>query len=139
MDPRQEQIRLQALFSELRQDDERRAPSFRRCVQAADERGSDVARPVGRLALAVAMLLAVLGIAGLALFSHVHRGGTMATRTPVAFPEIQGDATAIQSLSTWQSPTAFLLDVPNLESKPASRFDQDWMIPSRPRDRQPLF
>ena len=139
MDPMQEQIRLQALFSELREDDERRTPSFRQCMQPADGRGRDVARLSARWATVAAVSLAFVGVAGVALFSRVHRGGAVANRMRGVLPEKHADTPAIQSISSWQSPTAFLLDVPTLESKPASRFDEDWMIPSRSRSRQPLF
>jgi hypothetical protein len=139
MDPRQEQIRLRALFSDLREDDERRAPSFGRCVQAANGRGRDVAPVSARWTMLAVVSLAFVGVASVALFSRVHRGGAVANRIPGVLPEKHADTPAIQSISSWQSPTAFLLDVPTLESKPASRFDEDWMIPSRSRSRQPLF
>jgi hypothetical protein len=138
MDPRQEKIRLQALFSDLKQDDERRAPSFQRCLRIAGARGSRFSTSYARWAMVAAIVLAFGGVAGVALFSRLHRQTALVKRSHILLPEDPAGS-AFQPISSWHSPTAFLLEAPVFDSKPASRFDEDWMIPSRSRDQRPLF
>lgn len=95
---------LRGLFQEARQADEASAPAFDKVRERARMRHPSQTRGV-----ALAALAAVLGLVGLAV---------MLLQRPEPESARTGDATVGRkavSLSEWEAPTDFLLDIPGRE------------------------
>jgi hypothetical protein len=119
MKPDREDETLKALYCEMRREDERRAPSFERVWQAAAARRKKaIPRAVWGIAAAAALVL-LLGAAGALLFGPWGRPAV----SP-APPIVQTHTPALPLptepwISTWESPTAFLLEPPVASSTAA--------------------
>jgi hypothetical protein len=125
MNPNPEENRLQTLFGELRQQDERLCPSFERTLSAALARSRE-SRPIaGRIGytgyLSAAAALVIVGVT-VGMLSH-HPARQPAIVGQLSRPDGSNTGPVIEppamSLSNWQSPTAFLLQSPD-----------DWGAPS---------
>ena len=93
--------KIEHLFKQLREEDELQAPSFHEVLNAPRAPRWQYMLPVFRYSAAAALVLLLVASAPLLLEF---------ARPPAALPL---DSTA--SLYDWQSPTNFLLDVPNDE------------------------
>lgn len=90
---------IEQLFKQLREEDEIQTPSFHEVLNAPRASRWQYMLPVFRYSAAVALVLLLVASAPLLLEF---------TRPPAALPL---EATA--ALYDWQSPTTFLLDVPD--------------------------
>src|SRR6185437_10647391 len=116
MDTDPQQDRLRALFSELRQKDEQRAPRFQNDWDAAMSRRQEPgAIAWGRLAAAIVLLSLGVTVAA-TLHSRLHHpeiARHTPARIPADTPQSRPAAWAMaDSITEWQSPTAFLLAAP---------------------------
>jgi hypothetical protein len=138
MDSNPQENLLQALFGELRQQDQRLAPSFEPQVSAALRRGKEATR-IGYTgyAAAVAAAVSVAVLAGTLL----HRpAGQPAIAVRLPRPDRSTVVPAEQpalSLGDWQSPTAFLLQASDEWGQPAQTPDRAGPASTQPLTQDP--
>lgn len=91
--------RLKRDFENLREDDRRTAPDFLNTLSVARRRAVADGRRRSRSRIFIAGALLFAAVAGMTVVSRLHRS----TASPIRAPG---------SLSSWSSPTAFLLETP---------------------------
>jgi hypothetical protein len=123
-DPQQDPLR--ALFSELRQTDERRAPRFQDDWEAAMARRHD-RETIAWRRLATAVVSVALGVTlAVTWRSRLHHdvARQVPARVPAHTPQARPVEWAVaDSITEWQSPTAFLLAAPTDTAWPSDSSD----------------
>lgn len=94
-----EEQKIKQLFSDLKREDERRAPTFASELAAARSRGESAGPPhlVAMIAATAAIML--LGLSLVVYFQRLPK-------------EPRQSAQLVITITQWKSPTAFLLEVP---------------------------
>ncbi len=113
MKPNAEENRLQALFAELREQDQKLAPSFERELSAALSRKSDgTTTRIGYAGYLTAAAALVIVAVTAGILAHYPASKPSIVRQ-LPGPDRSKDVSVVEppamSLSNWQSPTAFLL------------------------------
>jgi hypothetical protein len=136
-----EENRLQALFGELRQQDERLAPSFERTLSAAlGRKGEPVATRIGYGGYAAAVAALVVLAVTVGMLAH-HPEPKPAIVQQLPRPDRSDVGSVVEppamSLSNWQSPTAFLLQASDEWGQPAESPGETGIPATQPQAQDP--
>jgi hypothetical protein len=136
-----EENRLQALFGELRHQDQRLAPSFERTLSAAlGRKGEGVAIRIGYGGyVAAAAALVVLAVTVGMLAHHPEAKPAIVQRLPrPGRPDVNSVVEPpAMSLSNWQSPTAFLLQASDEWGQPVESPGEAGVPATQPQAQDP--
>ena len=109
MNPHEPDNRIQQLFSEQRETDQRRVPSFDRTWRAATVRASEPARTSWAVPVAVAVSVALM--AAISALWWLRDGKSQ--------PAV--NTTVVVSINDWASPTDCLLEMPTWSASSGSQ------------------
>ena len=110
MNSNPEENRLQALFAELKQQDQRLAPSFERVLSAAVRRKRQpIAARIGYAGYIAAAALVIVAVTVGMLSQRPAGQPSVAVKLPDRSNAAPIAEPPAMPLSSWQSPTAFLL------------------------------
>jgi len=141
MNSNPEENRLQALFGELKQQDERMAPAFERVLSGARRRESQpIAGRIGYTAFIAAAAALVIVVVTIGMLSHrpaVQPSIAVQTPRPDRSNVTPVPEPAALSLGNWQSPTAFLLQSSDEWGQPVETPDDAGFPATRPQSKDP--